>query len=206
MDVDLAAVEALYSRNHEDLGNQSAALGWRLREEQQLRFAILTEDVGRGDHVSLIDYGSGFSDLAEFLIADRGQRIRAYVGYELVASMRDVGAARLRDLGINGSLESGPDVVHRADWAFVSGTFNFKGEVSNEDWQRYIEGRLLELFAATDVGLSFNMLSSHVDWQQPNLFYGDPSHFLAFCLSGLSRKVVLRHDYPLYEWSMTVLH
>jgi hypothetical protein len=62
----------------------------------------------------------------------------------------------------------------------------------------------VKLWERTTTGLAFNALTTFVDYREPNLFYADPSRFLDFCARTLSRRVVLLHDYDLYEWTILV--
>ena len=44
----------------------------------------------------------------------------------------------------------------------------------------------------------------HVDYQSDDLYYANMGETLEFCQKMLSRYVVLRHDYPLYEYTVYV--
>ena len=43
-----------------------------------------------------------------------------------------------------------------------------------------------------------------VDFRTPGLYYADPREIFEFCRTELSRHVVIRHDYPLFEFSVHV--
>ena len=53
-------------------------------------------------------------------------------------------------------------------------------------------------------GIAFNLITDQVDFREPQLFYADPTETLDFCRRALSRHVVIRHDYPLYEYTTYV--
>ena len=53
-------------------------------------------------------------------------------------------------------------------------------------------------------GLAFNVMSKHVDWERDDLFHLSTDLLLAFLKSELSRHVVIRHDYGLYEYTVYV--
>jgi hypothetical protein len=55
-------------------------------------------------------------------------------------------------------------------------------------------------------GLAFNLFTTYVDFRNDDLFYADPAEFFSLCRRELSRYVTLLHDYPLYEWTLVVLH
>jgi hypothetical protein len=47
-------------------------------------------------------------------------------------------------------------------------------------------------------------MSDHVDFRSDDLFYSDAGETLDFCRRELGRFVTLRHDYPLYEYTVYV--
>ena len=48
-------------------------------------------------------------------------------------------------------------------------------------------------------GVAVDFLSSHVDFRERRLFYYDPALVFKFAKK-LTKRVTLRHDYPLYEF------
>ncbi|HEX2060504.1 MAG TPA: class I SAM-dependent methyltransferase, partial [Thermoanaerobaculia bacterium] len=69
---------------------------------------------------------------------------------------------------------------------------------------QYILKMLANMAEHSTRGFAFNLLTSYVDWKEPHLFYGDPSFFFDHCVRNISRRVVVFHDYPLYEWTIGV--
>ena len=66
--------------------------------------------------------------------------------------------------------------------------------------------RMLELaFAHSRVAVSIDMLSDYADAQRPELFYYSPGEMLKMA-KGISRRVVLRHDYRPYEFCIQIFH
>jgi hypothetical protein len=55
-------------------------------------------------------------------------------------------------------------------------------------------------------GFAFNALTAHADpdRMRSDLYYADPAELLDYCLRHYSRDVALRHDYPLYEFTVSV--
>jgi hypothetical protein len=52
-------------------------------------------------------------------------------------------------------------------------------------------------------GVGANMTTDAVEYHEEHLHYFDPARVLNFC-RGLSRYVMLRHDYPLYEFTVFI--
>ena len=49
-----------------------------------------------------------------------------------------------------------------------------------------------------------NFMSNQVDYHEPGLYYSDPARMFDHCRQTFGRHVVLRHDYPLYEYTIYV--
>ena len=63
--------------------------------------------------------------------------------------------------------------------------------------------------AAANQTISFNMLSTYVDYQDDALYYFDPKEVFHFCKEEISPSVNVKHDYGLggnnYPYEFTVL-
>ena len=56
----------------------------------------------------------------------------------------------------------------------------------------------------TKVGLAFNAMSQQVDARRDDLFHLSLDRALGFLSTEISRHVVIRHDYSLYEFTAYV--
>jgi SAM-dependent methyltransferase len=204
MDSTLKEITDLYTTNLVKYGDESRAVGWNTPECQELRFEKLTSvsDV-RNNSITINDYGCGYGAHLDYLLA-QGHQVSTYHGYDLSKEM--LACARKRHATFAGLLD-----LHRssilatfADYTFVSGTFNVCFEATNEEWSSYILQKLNEVNHFSKRGFSFNMLSTYVDWKQPNLYYGDPLYWFDHCKKNFSHNVSLLHDYHLYEWTIVV--
>lgn len=204
--VSLEAVSSLYGSNLKEFGPEARALGWKSRQEQRLRFDVLTKRLDPNEPVDLIDYGCGFADLLDYLLNDRNADVVRYIGYEINSDVAAIAEQRLSATEINGAIVNSSLLEHTADWALISGTFNVRLDEVPHVWEARIRETLKNIFRHTRIGLSFNLLTTYVDWQDDGLFYADPLAFFDFCKRELSPRVSLDHDYPLYEWTLTVLH
>jgi hypothetical protein len=205
-DANLQAISHLYGSNFVEFGAQARTLGWNSEHEQRLRFDVLTRHMDVSQPLHLIDYGCGIGDLLFYLMEIKNAHVARYTGYEINASIADVAARRLRSSNISGLISNSSVVEHTADWAIISGTFNVRLSQSPQAWETHLRQALRTIFSRTTIGLSFNLLSTYVDWQVDDLYYGDPLSFFDFCKTELSARVSLDHDYPLYEWTITALH
>lgn len=202
--VSLEDIERLYESNLTNHGRDSRAVGWPTPSSQKLRFEVLSQAISSfNGPASVIDYGCGLGDHLLYLNSI-GVDVTEYSGYDISAAM--VAAAKQNLQNSRGAVQiyESATVHTPADFTFVSGTFNVKLQHSDEEWSNFIKQVLLQLFESTRKNLSFNLLSTYVDWKDPNLFYGNPAEWLEWCQRNLSKHVNLYHAYPLYEWTISV--
>ncbi len=198
-----SAIEHHFSQGLEEFGVSPQAVGSRDRSAQTLRFEQLARllDPPPSRPATINDFGCGYGALFEFLDRLPSIRLETYYGYDISAEMLAAARAHTDE---RAHLIHAHEITEVADYSFVSGTFNDKPHAASSTWINYVEHMIEQLAAHSRLGFAFNLLSTYVDFQAPNLFYADPGHFFAFCKTHFSRYVTLIHDYPLYEWTMLV--
>lgn len=199
----LQQVEALYTGNVAEKGVGPNSVGWRDEATQLLRFRKLAAIVDpSGDALSYNDLGCGYGAMFPFLRDSVPAPLGLYRGYDISRDM--LAAAREFAKDDHVQLVEAPSLDQKADYSFVSGTFNVRFDANDEEWLQYILKMLHNMAEHSTRGFAFNLLTSYVDWKEPHLFYGDPSFFFDHCVRNISRRVVVFHDYPLYEWTIGV--
>lgn len=200
--------EALKQRVVEHYEGQLARFGptargmdWKDEESQDLRFRMLCE-VCALEGLSVHDVGAGAGHLRGHLGA-RGVKVD-YTGSDLSPAM--VESARSLHPGARFErldLLSDP-IEERWDVVLCSGLFFVKLAHSEAEWASFVQAMLRRMWGLCRVALAFNLMSDHVDWRVDRLYYASAGEILDFCRSELSRWVVLRHDYPLHEYTVYV--
>lgn len=199
-DTKLENIAKLYSDNVREKGACSAAVGWTSPEGHELRSQKLAYLVERErEPFSVNDLGCGYGAFYEYLV-EHGHAISHYNGYDISREMIEAAEKQLPADKV--SLFNGGDLETEADYSFAGGTFNVRGSVSNDQWQSFVLDTINQMHENSRKGFSFNLLSTHVDWQEPHLFYGNPALFFDHCKSKLGCRVSLLHDYALYEWTI----
>ncbi len=134
-------------------GGTVEALGWTSAETQQIRFAVLAEIADlRGKEV--LDAGCGHGDLAPFLFEKYGEL--KYVGVEQSPAFLDVAISRYFSLQ-NVTFQLGnfwSSTLPQADYVLASGSLSYR----HSDGQ-FLYQMIEKLFAASRIGLAFNLLS-----------------------------------------------
>ncbi|MES2593563.1 MAG: class I SAM-dependent methyltransferase [Bacteroidota bacterium] len=184
-------------------GPTPQGVDWNSIESQVLRFKILSEVITEKNNFSVLDYGCGFGSMYDFLKAEYNSI--KFSGFDISNQM--ISEARKRNENdTNAEWFTILPADKKADYVIASGIFNVKLEHSEEEWQKYIIKTLTEINQIATKGFSFNILTKYSDqhYMKEYLYYADPLFLFDYCKKTFSKFVCLKHDYPLYEFSIIV--
>ncbi|CAM8318718.1 AdoMet_MTases domain containing protein [Candidatus Methylopumilus planktonicus] len=174
-------------------GIQALASG--TEERRATRFDILTE-VGIKQGSSVLDVGCGLADFYSYLIAN-GVNIQ-YTGIDIVPELID--SAKIRHPNIDlqfRDLQEEPFPKSSFDYVVCSQVFNLGlGLDKNET---LVKDMLHNMYHTARYGVAVDFLTSYVDFRQDHLHYYEPGEIFSYAKQ-LTRRVTLRHDYPLFEF------
>jgi len=200
-------IKAVTCRHYENVlmqyGDSPQGINWSDVNSQRLRFQILSEvDDLNGQKIH--EVGCGLAHFVDFL-AEKGINCE-YVGSDISTKMIQKAKQRLpqAQLYVADILEDITPDWMRADYLLASGVFNAKMSINRGVWQQFVEAMFLRMFSLARKGIAFNLITSYVDYENSNLFYLSPAETLDFCIRNLGRRVVIRHDYPLWEYTVYV--
>lgn len=149
---------------------------------------------------SILDVGCGYGSLLE-LIRQKKMPIK-YTGVDISLPM------------INSAKSLHPndewkciDILNDScsgqyDYVVCNGILTQKLNVSHKLMDRYAHELIKKMFSLCRVGIAFNVMTTHVNFQVDNLYYRNPAELLAWCMSELSSKVRVDHSYPLFEYTI----
>lgn len=200
---ELENVKKYFTEKLEVHGATHRGVDYNSVESQEARFFQLTRIIDSTTKYSLLDFGSGYGGMYDYL-RQLGHQLH-YVGYDIAEPM----IARGRELHPNDPdcwFTSNIDEVPHVDYAVVSGTFNMKLEADFDAWTKIVLEALDQMNAHTKKGIAFNLLTkySDADKMRPDLYYGDPCFYFDYCKRNFSRNVALLHDYNLYDFTILV--
>jgi hypothetical protein len=174
-------------------------------ESQEHRFEQLAKVIDSSQPFTLIDYGSGYGAMFDFLHR-KGWRFE-YYGIDLIEKMVLAGREAHKNFP-NARFTSNERDVPTVDYLLAGAIFNIKLNESYENWQNFTCETLKRMDAHCTKGFAFNMLTKYSDAdrmaERPDLFYGDPLFFFDYCKRNFSRNVALLHDYGLYDFTILV--
>lgn len=174
-------------------------------EAQTVRFEQLVKVINPGQKFTIIDYGSGYGAMFDFLYS-KGWDFE-YYGIDLIEEMVIAGREAHKDFP-NAHFTTDEKEVPVADYLLAGAIFNIKFKATKKEWQEFILKTLRNVNSLCSKGFSFNMLTKYSDSdsmaRRPDLFYGDPLFFFDFCKRNFSSNVALLHDYGLYDFTIIV--
>jgi len=183
-----------YEERLEKYGASVKTMGWRDREQQNMRFVILSE-IGDLTNHSVLDVGCGFGDLYGFL-EQKGLHVQ-YTGYDISSKLIKIAQKRHPEatFEVKDILEESS--VNEFDYVVSSGVLNHR----LSDNEGFLGTMITKCFDLCNIGVAINMMSNYVDYKDECLYYYSPEKVFTFCKT-LTKRVIMRHDYMPYEFTV----
>src|SRR5262245_26909463 len=183
----------------------SSGVGW-LRGDADTRYRTLLGVVRPEPRpVSLLDFGCGLAGLYEFMLRTGAAGIE-YAGLDL--SPKFLALARQKYPAVDfyevDVLAPAAPALPRFDYIVLNGVFTYKGALSQAEMFEYLQTLVTKVFAMASVGVAFNVITTEVEWTRDDLFHLPVDALLNFLSRHVSRHVVIRHDYGLFEYTAYV--
>lgn len=195
-----------YSDRIKTFGNSSKGVGWKDDNAQEIRFNQLLKVVQNKTEFSINDFGCGAGQLYNYMLV-QGYNSFRYYGYDMLDDMLQSAQNNIiPDAAvILAKIESASE-MNSSDYSVASGTFNVKGQSSNEDWLSYILSTLSLMSERSRKGFAFNLLTKYSDaeFMQDHLYYADPLFLFDYCKRNFSKNIALLHDYFQYDFTIIV--
>jgi SAM-dependent methyltransferase len=187
-----------YEKRLQEFGYSPATLGWGVNGRQEVRFSVLAELALRMPQSSVLDVGCGFCDLYDFL--DKQGWQGRYTGIDIVPGLLEVARQRHPDLDVR-ELDITDESVLLDEYDLVISSGALNAALPSGGNEVHIEVALRGMHRRSRYATCVDFLSSYVDFQKPGAYHTDPSWALA-AAKRLTRRVLLRHDYMPYEFSL----
>ena len=206
MDKKYLSIVSHYEACLEKYGDTHLGVDWPKQEDADTRYGVMLEVIrgGPSKRVSLLDFGCGASHCYEYILRHQLVNIE-YSGLDLSEkfirlSRNKFPSVNYYCLDILDDHASIPDF----DYIVMNGVFTEKRELSFEEMFAYFKRVVSRVFSKARVGIAFNVMSSHVDWERDDLFHLPLDTLAAFLTKELTRDFIIRNDYGLYEYTTYV--
>jgi cyclopropane fatty-acyl-phospholipid synthase-like methyltransferase len=151
--------------------------------------------------VNLLDFGCGASHLNEYIIKERLTHIR-YSGLDLSEKFVRLSRSKFpANQFICLDVLEEPHSLPQFDYIVLNGVFTEKRDLSYDQMLSYFKALIAIVFEHATMGIAFNVMSKHVDWERDDLFHLPFDTLAEFLTSKLTRNFVFRNDYGLYEYT-----
>ena len=197
---DVSQVIQRYQQRIAQHGPTFASLNSGSEEKQAIRQWVHASAL-RGDRPSILEIGCGLGDFYKYL--SRQKRDCAYHGYDIVPEYitecrRELPQAKfeVRNIFIDG-------IDGNYDTVVMSQVLNNRYHKS--DNMQVMQRALYLAFQHTRVSVSVDMLSTYVDFRNPDLFYYSPEDIFRMA-KAITPRVLIRHDYRAFEFCVQLFH
>ncbi len=195
-----------YERCLEEFGPTTKGMDWPVEKDLLKRFKVMLGVISESKKkYKLLDLGCGAGLLKTYIKnSGRTGKIK-YFGVDISEAM--INAARklnqssdfeVRDV----LLDPFPENSH--DYAVMNGVLTEKVSLSKKDMILYAQKLIKNVFRSVKIGMAFNVMSTHVDWERKDLFHWSLDEIVAFLVRECSRHIIIRMDYGLYEYTVYV--
>lgn len=185
-------------------GDSHRGVDWPDAKDAATRYRVMLELAPEGEPASLVDLGCGLGHLFDHLVAEGRTELR-YRGLDVSSAFVDAARRRLPEVAFDRVDVLDPNAQwDDADYVVMNGVFTEKRELTYEAMFGFLSTMLESVWPKTRRGLAFNVMSKNVDWERDDLFHVSMDELTAFLSRRLSRNIVIRHDYRLYEYTAYV--
>jgi len=184
-----------YDARLREHGDKFSALASGTEDRRAIRFQVLSE-IGIASGDTVLDLGCGFGDFSGFL-SERGIEAE-YTGYDINPRLIDAARKKYpnRVFEVRDVLE---DSFPQFDYIVSSSCFNLC-MLDGENYA-FVERILKACYSHAKKGVAVDFLTSYVDFPSAEGFHYEPERVFAIAKK-LTKRVVLRHDYPLFEFNI----
>lgn len=191
----------------EQHGDTHLGVDWPKHEDVEKRHSVMLDVIkpeSRGQRVSLLDFGCGASHLHEYILKQGLGNIE-YAGLDLSEKFVRLSQSKFPQnqffcLDVLDEQASLPNF----DYIVMNGVFTEKKELSFDEMFAYFTRLLKKVYESARIGVAFNVMTKHVDWERDDLFHLPFDTLAAFLKKELTRNFVFRNDYGLYEYTAYV--
>lgn len=201
------AIYKHYEKTFDKHGANHKGMDWPKKEDLISRFAVMLELIKqkKEEEFSLLDLGCGVGLFLDYVNVQDLKRNLKYHGIDISSKM--ISAANKKfpksSFEVRDILKN-PLPENKYDYIIMNGLLTEKVSLTYSDMKKFAEMIVQRAYQSARVGIAFNTMSSHVDWERKDLFHWALDDLMSFLTKKVSRNVVIRMDYGLYEYTTYV--
>jgi SAM-dependent methyltransferase len=190
-----------YEKCYQENGDNHLGVDWPNKNDADLRHKVMLDIINfDSKQKSVLDFGCGLSHMYEYILQNKISGVK-YSGLDISAIFIDKAMTKYPENTYFRKDILEENDLPKFDYVIMNGVFTEKRDMSFEQMVEYFKEMLREIFKITRIGLAFNVMSKHVDWERDDLFHLPHDQLAEFLVKEISRKYVIRNDYGLYEYT-----
>lgn len=166
------------------------------------RFDAVCRAIGMSESqekYSILDVGCGCGLLRDHLEMRFSNRV-TYTGLDASPAMLEAARQRHPEASFvqHDIAEGRTDLT--CDWVVANGLLTERRGTPEVQMIDFAHRVIENMFQCCQVGIVFNVLSSHVNFRDESLFYWDPGAVIEYVTTNLSRHISIHHDLETYDY------
>jgi hypothetical protein len=187
-------------------GDSHLGVDWPNAADAETRYRVMLDVIRQpaDGQTTLMDFGCGAAHLNEYLRRHKRTEVQ-YLGVDASARFVELSQRKFPNSTFYcADVLSGDVALPAVDYVVMNGVLTEKRGLPFDEMREYMFRLLTRVFSFARIGLAFNVMSQHVDWQREDLFHVPYDLLAAFLKVNLSRHFAFRADYGLYEYTTYV--
>jgi|688.fasta_scaffold157301_2 SAM-dependent methyltransferase len=193
-----------YENNLKQYGYSYKAVGWKETDALK-RYEIMTNlFLSDKKKKIILDLGCGLSHYFLYL-KNINLKNLTYIGVDISDKMIEKSKLLYpKNLYLNLDVLHAKSKIPKFDYALMNGLFTQKLNYSDKVMFFFLKNILKKIFFLSKKGMAFNLLTPFPDWKNKKNFYPSIEIILKFIIKNLSKKIVINHNYKLFEYTIYV--
>jgi SAM-dependent methyltransferase len=200
----LINLKKTYETNLEQYGYSYKSVGWKEIGALK-RYEIMTNlFLSDKKRKRILDLGCGLSHYFLYL-KNINLKNFTYIGVDISDKM--IQKSKLfypKNLYLNLDVLNAKSKLPKFDYALINGLFTQKLNYSDKVMFLFLKNILKKVFFLSKKGIAFNLLTPFPDWKNKKNFYPPIEKILKFIIKNLSKKIIINHNYKLFEYTIYV--
>jgi len=196
-------------------GDTHLGVDWPNERDTQTRYKVMEEivkystiNLNENTNIEILDFGCGSGHFFDYLLKSDNKYNINYSGLDINESYINFCRDKYKNNSninlYNLDILTADSEIPVFDFVILNGVFTEKRELSYDDMMDFFQKVIIKVWDKCNHGISFNLMSKHVDWERDDLFHVSIDELGWFLKNNLSRNFVVRNDYGLYEYTTYV--
>jgi SAM-dependent methyltransferase len=182
-------------------GDSNLGVDWPNYKDTLTRHQVMYELIKK-DNSTLLDFGCGLGHFNEWL-TNNNKKVQ-YSGLDINEGFYNACKIKFPNLSFYNIDIFKENNLPNFDYITINGVFTEKQGLTQSEMMNFFTSALIKLWDKCDEGITFNLMSKHVDWEREDLFHVSLDELGWFLKRNLSRNFIIRNDYKLYEYTTYV--